>query len=163
MTALFKINAIILVSLFSAGLISCFGGNQPSPISPGATPTTDTTITRKISTLLLRQIELRQKQLEQPTGGRGEQMEKMGMSLDNLSLQKVFIHLTELPSEGEIQGLHTTGITLYVDSWIPPVGNFPTGFLLAEMPIERLMDLASKDYVVRLETAETASQPQSRQ
>ena len=52
------------------------------------------------------------------------------------------------------------GITPYPDSWIPPVGAHPTGFIMADMPINKLEALAEKDYVVRLDTAERVLEPQ---
>ena len=53
------------------------------------------------------------------------------------------------------------GITIYPDSWIPPAGNNPDGFYLADMPVDKLDALAAKDYVIRLDTAEKQLKPQS--
>ncbi len=147
--------------LLPLGFLSCFGGDQGAPVSYSAGTPTEDPIMRKVSPLLLNQIELRQKQIAQPNEARIGQMKTMGMNVDVLASQRVFIHLTQKPSEAQARDLRSLGITLYLDSWIPPVGNAPTGFLLADMPISRLRDLASRDYVGRLETAERMSEPQA--
>jgi hypothetical protein len=54
------------------------------------------------------------------------------------------------------------GIIPYPDSWIPPVSGHPTGFIVADMPIDKLSELAGKDYVVSLDTAEQVFQPQAK-
>jgi len=115
----------------------------------------------KASSLLLSQIELRQQQIAEPTAERLEQMKAMGMRVDDLEIQRIFIHLTKELNSSQVEELEAIGITLYLDSWIPPVGAHPTGFILADMPIDRLEEVASKDYVVRLDTAERVLEPQN--
>lgn len=147
--------------LLPLAFLSCAGSDSGSTVSYGAgTPTTDP-VMRKISPLLLNQVELRQKQISQPEEARVSQMQAMGMNVDVLTSQRIFIHFTQIPSETQTRELANLGITLYPDSWIPPVGNAPTGFLLADMPVSKLRDLAIRDYVVKLETAERQSEPQS--
>lgn len=115
---------------------------------------------RKVTPALINQIELRQQQIKQPTAQRLDQMQSMGMNVTILNIQRVFIHMTDLPNVAQVQDMRSLGLAVYMDSWIPPSGNSPTGFLLAEMPVGVLTDLASRDYVVKLETAERLSQPQ---
>ena len=115
----------------------------------------------KASTLLLLQINLREKQLAAPTSERLEQMEVMGMRTENLGMQRIFIHLAQEPTAQQIDELEAMGITPYPDSWIPPVGGHPTGFIVADMPIDKLDELAGKDYVVRLDTTEQVIEPQT--
>jgi len=115
----------------------------------------------KASSLLLFQIELRQQQIAEPTAERLEQMKAMGMRVDDLEIQRIFIHLTKELNSSQVEELEAIGITLYLDSWIPPVGAHPTGFILADMPIDRLEELVEKDYVVRLDTAERVLEPQN--
>jgi len=115
----------------------------------------------KASTLLLLQIDLREKQLAAPTAERLKQMQAMGMRTENLSIQRVFIHLAQEPTAGQIDELKAMGITPYPDSWIPATGGHPTGFMVADMPIDKLDELSGKDYVVRLDTAEQLLEPQS--
>jgi hypothetical protein len=115
----------------------------------------------KASTLLLLQIDLREKQLAVPTAERLKQMQAMGMRTENLGVQRVFIHLAQEPTAGQIDELEAMGIILYPDSWIPATGGHPTGFMVADMPIDKLDELEGKDYVVRLDTAEQLLEPQS--
>ncbi|MFC1930284.1 hypothetical protein ACFLWE_00075 [Chloroflexota bacterium] len=148
--------SLIIITLALPG---CFGGESggsqtgsPIILEPG--------IAKKVSTRLVRQIELRTQQLTSPNEGRAEEMTAQGMSLESLSLQKVFVHFSQAPTQAQITELQDAGITLHLSSWIPPVGNAPTGFLLAEMPVDKLTFFASRDFVVKLETAETMSQPE---
>ena len=114
---------------------------------------------KKASTLLLLQIDLKEKQLAAPAPERLEQMKAMGMRTENLSMQRIFIHLAQEPTAQQIDKLEAMGITPYPDSWIPPVGGHPTGFMVADMPIDKLDELAGKDYVVWLDTAEQVIEP----
>ena len=131
------------------------------------TPAGSEVIDEKVSSQLLTQINLRKEQLADPTSGRLEIMKNMGMRVENLIIQRIFIHLTQELTPSQIEEIETLGITLYLDSWIPPVGDHPTGFLMADMPVDKLETLAGKGYVVRLETAgrqlqlQNGSQPQS--
>ena len=119
------------------------------------------TVNKKVSSQLLTQVNLRKEQLASPTPDRLEMMRNMGMNVNNLEMQRLFIHLVRELAQSQIAELTAMGITLYTDSWLPPVGDHPTGFLMADMPVNRLADLAKKSYVVRLETAERQLQPQN--
>ena len=88
-------------------------------------------------------------------------MQAMGMEVTDLNKQRIFIHLSQEPSQSQISDLESMGITLYLDSWIPPLKNHPTGFILADMPIDKLNTLAEKGYIVSLETAEQMLHPQN--
>jgi Tol biopolymer transport system component/subtilisin family serine protease len=68
--------------------------------------------------------------------------------------ERVFLHFTQPPSADQINDLSLLGVNVYPDSWIPPVGNFNTGFVLADMPVYKLDSLTSKSYIVSLDTAE---------
>lgn len=115
----------------------------------------------KVSGQLLTQVNMRKEQMANPTSGRLEIMKSMGMRLDNLSVQRIFIHLSRELTPAQIAELKTLGIILYLDSWLPPVGDHPTGFLMADMPVDKLETLAAKGYIVKLETAERVFQPQN--
>ncbi|MFC2005262.1 hypothetical protein ACFLUY_03455, partial [Chloroflexota bacterium] len=104
---------------------------------------------------------LRKEQIANPTSDRLDIMKNMGMSVDNLEIQRIFIHLTRELNPAQIEEIETIGITPYPDSWIPPLENHPTGFIIADMPVNSLGKLTEKDYVVRLETAERQLQPQN--
>ncbi len=113
----------------------------------------------KVSSLLLAQITLRKDQIAEPTSDRLEMMKELGMRVENLETQRIFLHLTKELNSSQIAELEAMGITLYLDSWIPPVGAHPTGFIIADMPISKLEALAAKGYVVKLETAEQQLKP----
>jgi hypothetical protein len=114
----------------------------------------------KASSTLLAQVALRQQQLASPTAERLAQMQSMGMKTENFGIQRIYIYLSQQLTARQGDELRALGITLYLDSWIPPVGNHPIGFMLADMPVDKLDALAAKDYVVKLDTAETKSEPQ---
>lgn len=130
-------------------------------LSVSCTRAENSMITEKVSSQLLTQINLRKAQIATPTSDRLRTMKDMGMNADNLQIQRIFIHLTKELNQSQIEELKTMGITLYLDSWLPPVGTHPTGFILADMPIDKLAELTRKDYVVRLETAEQLLEPQN--
>jgi hypothetical protein len=116
----------------------------------------------KASSALLAQVYLRQQQVAAPTAARLEEMRAMGMQTENIPTQRVFIYLSQPLTPARLAELQSLGVTAYPESWIPPVGNNPTGFVLADMPVGSLDSLAAKDYVIRLDTAERQLQPQIR-
>ena len=114
----------------------------------------------KASSTLLSQVALRQQQLASPTAERLAQIQSMGMKTENIGIQRIYIYLSQQLTATQADELRALGVTLYLDSWIPPVGNHPTGLILADMPVDKLDALAAKDYVVKLDTAETKAEPQ---
>ncbi len=125
----------------------------------------------KISSLLALQVEtkLRLSQGDLPEGmvnilelsHNGKQLTSLSPDAGELSTQRVFVYLSQPPSQLQIEQLEAMGITLYLDSWIPPLENHPTGFLVADMPVDKLNELAAKDYVLSLDSAERTVQPQN--
>jgi len=113
----------------------------------------------KASALLLLQVDLREQQLADPTPERLEQMKAMGMRTENLEVQRIFIHLAQEPTAEQIDELTAMGIILYPDSWIPSAEGHPAGFMVADMPIDKLDELAGRDWVVQLDTAEQVLEP----
>ena len=75
--------------------------------------------------------------------------------------ERVFIHLAARPTAAQQSELKAIGVTLYPDSWMPRTDDPAAGFLLADMPVARLADLAAKSYVRRLESAERTFAPQN--
>ncbi len=128
---------------------------------PASCSDKETVTSEKISSLLLTQINLRLEQIDNPTTERLEMMKNMGMVVDNLESQRIFIHLERELDDAQVKELLDMGLTLYLDSWIPPVGAHPTGFILADMPVEVLGELVDKEYIVHLDTAEVEFQPQT--
>jgi hypothetical protein len=99
---------------------------------------------QKASGVLLAQIALRQQQLDKPTVERQSQMQQMGMQIANLNVQRIYIYLAQKLTANQAAELTALGINLYLDSWIPPVGNHSDGFMLADMPADKLDMLAAK-------------------
>ena len=89
----------------------------------------------KISSLLALQIQtklrLSQGELSEAMANilelsqEGNQLKTSPTHTSNLTTQRLFIHLAEPPTQLQIQQLQALGITLYLDSWIPPLGNHP--------------------------------------
>ena len=75
--------------------------------------------------------------------------------------EQIFIHFSQQPTTAQLNELNSLGVTVYLDSWMPPVNNFKTGFVLAEMPVDKLDSLAAKNYIVSLDTAEQQLSPQN--
>ncbi|MFC2036290.1 FG-GAP-like repeat-containing protein, partial [Chloroflexota bacterium] len=125
----------------------------------------------KVSSLLALQVQDKLRAIEargvpvfpeesQQTGQLGI-LQGQDIGLESLDKQRIFIHFTQKPTQSQIVELEAVGITPYLDSWIPPLENHPTGFILADMPIDKLQILAQKGYVIRLETAERMLEPQN--
>jgi|SRR3990172_2370052 len=148
---------IMMITLSLTGsilpLLACTKSETVNPVSGN--------VTEKASTLLISQVNLREAQIAKPTPERLELMRNMGMKADNLEIQQVFIYMAAAPNAAQIAELKSIGLTLYLDSWIPPVGTHPTGFLIADMPVDKLNELAKKAYVIKLDTAERQLQPQN--
>jgi hypothetical protein len=140
---------LVLLAIITAALVT--GGQS----QPGE----EKIVNEKASGLLLMQVDLREAQIAEPTTERLRQMQAMGMRTEDLASQRIFIHFEQEPTQSQLQELQDLGITVYVDSWIPPVGAHPTGYVLADMPVDELDKLAAKDYVIRLNTAEQLLQP----
>jgi hypothetical protein len=122
---------------------------------------TENAVTKtKASSALIAQVALRQQQMATPTSDKLQQMQSMGMRTDYLGTQRIFVYLAQRLNPAQITELTGLGITVYSDSWIPPVGNHPEGFVLADMPVDKLDELAAEDFVIRLDTAEQQLQPQ---
>jgi subtilisin family serine protease len=143
-------------------------GDVPLILPRHLTKMTDKTeksnrIEKKISSLLQMQVQLRKSNIEQPRPERLSAMQGMGMktAADKMDQQRVFIHAKRKLSASKIASLEKIGVIVYEDSWIPPLGNHPTGYVIATMPVDRLYDLAAKSYVVRLETAERMLMPKN--
>jgi hypothetical protein len=113
----------------------------------------------KISPELRSQVELRRQQLAAPTEEKLALMRARGMDVTNIGVQRIFIHLNEEPTPQQLDELESLGVRVFSDSWLPPVGVQSTGFVLADMPVDRLSQLAGKEYVVKLDTAERLAEP----
>ncbi len=72
---------------------------------------------------------------------------------------RTFMYFKERPSREEIRDLENLGITIYEDSWIPPLENHPYGFMVADIPLHRVQDVEALPYVKRIDSAEVRRFP----
>ncbi|MFC1981111.1 S8 family serine peptidase [Chloroflexota bacterium] len=143
----------LITQLFS-GSIYQTGGVQAQESDEGG----------KISSLLSLQVEAKLRAVEAGgmqaaletslQAGHVDILQAQGIRLVDLDKQRIFIHSLEELGQSQVEELESMGLTLYLDSWIPPVGAHPTGFITADMPIDKLDQLAAREYIVRLDTAE---------
>jgi hypothetical protein len=145
---------VVVLVLFSIIIATLTAGWQSQP-------GWEEIVKEKASSLLLMQVDLRKEQMTEPTAERLKQMQTMGMRTEDLTSQRIYIHFDQEPTQPQLEELRDLGVTVYVDSWIPPVGHHPSGYVLADMPIDELNELAAKDYVIKLNTAEQVLEPQS--
>jgi Tol biopolymer transport system component/subtilisin family serine protease len=120
----------------------------------------------KVSGLLSMHIKLKNEQSKNTalTTMRPFGVDSPSISENTLvSKERVFLHFAEQPTTTQINELNSLGVTVFSDSWIPPVNNFHTGFILADMPVNKLDSLASKSYIVTMDTAEQDFSPQNDQ
>jgi hypothetical protein len=141
---IFIIAAVMVNAALFLSVISC----SITPVPPSVS-----------SQALLLQVELRKQQIAAPTDQRLEQMKSMSMLTDNLTAQRVYIYMNDMATPEQEEELTEMGVKIYSDSWVPPLANIPLGFYIAELPYDKVKELAAKDYVVKLDTAEQKASP----
>ena len=122
---------------------------------------TKETANEKISSLLLTQVNLKKEQIKNPNDERLNLIKEMGMNVDNLENQLIFIHLERKLNEAQVTELQNIGLILHMDSWIPPIGAHLTGYIIADMPVDALDELVEREYIIKLDTAERVLEPQA--
>lgn len=148
------------------GLAGCTSLESPTASSTAvpnsSTPTTSVTSTPqpKINPVLQTQVDLKKQQLADPTPAGLTLLKESGANTENLNSQRVYVQLSQPLTAEQTAELNQLGITPYPDSWIPPVGNFKYGFILAITPVDKLNTLAALDYVIKIDTAEKQLFPQ---
>ena len=150
----FLVLSLTLGTMPGVYAISSSESEHQAVLSPAAEPEV------KVSALLSLQVgaKLRCQQVP-PTAGELNMMQARGMNTKDLEMQRVFIHLAHEPTDKYLDDLKAMGITPYPESWIPSAGGPSSGFLVADMPIDKLDELMNKDYITQLDTAEQASEP----
>lgn len=118
----------------------------------------------KISSLLGIQVEAKRRALQVAPLAEGQidmskAMQARGAMVTPLNQQRIFIHTSEELNQAQVKELEAMGLTLYPDSWIPPVRYHSTGFIVADMPLDTLNELSDMNYVIRLDTAERVLEP----
>ncbi|OGO37287.1 MAG: hypothetical protein A2147_06705 [Chloroflexi bacterium RBG_16_57_8] len=159
LTGFRRLASMLFVTFLAVGLLAS-GCAEPAGSASTPNGTGNPNTLSKISSTLQLQVDLRKAQLANPTAERLSQMESQGMDVADIGTHKIYIHLNQQLTSEQVSELQSMGIRVFPDSWIPPVGVQPTGFILAEVPVNRLDELAGKNYVVRLDTAERKLEPQ---
>ena len=149
-------NFIIFIVLLSFLTVLLIGSRTTVPPPVSAQENDNST---KINSLLSLQVESKRRTLEAlPTEkGQAQVFQVMPHQVEIFApqdRQQIFIHSPEMLTSSQISELENMGITVYPESWIPPVGAHLTGFIIADMPIDKLDELATKDYISTLDTAE---------
>ena len=151
---IFFVLMMLFGSIFQA--LPLRAADNPAPVS-------------KISSLLSMRVKIKNVYLAK--GGSASQ-EKISLpggdiqsagDLSSVNHEQVFLYFTQKPTTAQLGELTAQGVTVYPDSWIPPLKNHPTGFILADMPVDKLDELASKNYIVQMDSAEQQSYPQNDQ
>ena len=75
--------------------------------------------------------------------------------------EKVVIYFEDYPSAEQITSLENLNIRCFLESWTPPLPNHPYGFILAELPADKLIESLSLSYIKKMDTAEYENFPQN--
>ncbi len=126
---------------------------------PAGGHATEPTPVAKMSALLQYQLALKREFLANPDVGIAEALTATAGSRWNPQRQRLFVYLQGAPTSQWTQRAQSLGVILYGQTWIPPVGTHPYGFVVADAPVQQVAALASLDDVVRLETAEQVLRP----
>ncbi|MBC7257616.1 MAG: S8 family serine peptidase [Chloroflexi bacterium] len=126
---------------------------------PAGGHATEPTPAAKMSALLQYQLALKREFLANPDVGIAEALTATAGSRWNPQRQHLFVYLQGAPTSQWAQRAQALGVVLYGQTWIPPVGTHPYGFVVADAPVQQVTALASLDDVVRLETAEQVLRP----
>ncbi len=90
--------------------------------------------------------------------GKASILEAPSLQVKAIDRQRIFLYFKQEPSAVQKAELTALGVILYTDTWMPPIGAHPAGFLLAEIPVEGLNTIAQKNYVFQLDSAERAKE-----
>jgi len=66
----------------------------------------------------------------------------------------IYLYFDHKLSDEEVQEIEQFGITIYKDSWIPPMGNHPLGFYLAKSKVENICVFDNIDLIKRVASGE---------
>jgi subtilisin family serine protease len=151
---------VSILAILSLLLTALF---QAVPVSAGEDSSPGSKISGFLELRVNLKLEAQQLQLQSQTdtGTSGENLTLPGglsllseEDLASVDTEKVFLYFEEKPSIAQIDDLAELGIIAYPESWIPPLNDFPTGFVVAEMPVDQLNNLAGKSFIAAIDSAE---------
>lgn len=106
--------------------------------------------------------------LRHKLGGGLEMMldEKLAAASERASVQDadgamVVVYMLSVPSGANLKVLEKLGVTIYPETWTPPVGKHPWGFVLAKLPLLKHVDVLALPFIKRMASAERILQPQN--
>ncbi len=106
--------------------------------------------------------------LKHKLGGGLEMMldEKLAAASEKASAQDadgamVVVYMLSVPSGAHLKVLQKMGVTVYPETWTPPVGKHPWGFVLAKLPLLKHVDVLALPFIKRMDSAERTLQPQN--
>jgi len=110
----------------------------------------------KMEGVLQAQLSAKKKFLEDGSRRELDLMAKNRVGVDDSdpSRQKVFLHFRSYPGPGELSELKGLDVKVYEDTWIPPLENHPTGFMIADLSVSRALEVADLDFIARMSSAE---------
>ncbi len=91
---------------------------------------------------------------ERPAGQEINEESGTDMNTTGSSERRVYLYFSETPSSGQLEDLEEMGVTVFSHSWVPPAGAHPAGFLLADIPADKLKQVEALEFIVRVELAE---------
>lgn len=74
-------------------------------------------------------------------------------------LELVVIYLDKYPTDEQISSMRQLKINCLLDSWTPPLPNHPYGFILAQLPVDKLTETLSLSFIKKMDTAEYENFP----
>lgn len=89
------------------------------------------------------------------TTGTNTALAKTGTNSD----KQLILYFNEFPSDDQIAKLEAEGVKVYPESWTPPVGNHPMGFLIATTSSEGIVKAAEQSFVKKIDLNKTMDMP----
>ena len=65
----------------------------------------------------------------------------------------VSFYFNDYPSSEEITILENLGVTLYKETWTPPLQNHPTGFMIGSVPVQKIPELVELQFIIKIGSA----------
>lgn len=114
-------------------------------------------VDEKLSAKLRQQMAEKNDYTAKPSHEKLKTLKSLG--LQEMESHVVFLHFTKEPSTRQLKALTRSGVKVFDNSWIPPVGKHTTGFMTAKIPIGVIRKVAGKSFIRRIETAEQVLMP----
>jgi subtilisin family serine protease len=72
----------------------------------------------------------------------------------NVFVNSVIIYFDSYPSTEQIQELENLGVSLYFNTWTPPLENHPFGFMVASIPMNNIQKIIELSSVKKIDSGE---------